>query len=73
MYKCVVDENNKQNEFFNEFSFDKSIREVRNDIVGHPANRKKIQSFILSLKEQFPRTDLFIAVIHQNSELLKST
>jgi hypothetical protein len=45
LYKCVVDENIKPANFFDIFSFDKEIREVRNDIAGHPTNRKNTKEF----------------------------
>lgn len=48
LYKCVVNENIKQTDFFNTFSFDKNIREVRNDIAGHPTNRKKSEFYFIT-------------------------
>jgi len=48
LYKCVVDENIKQTDFFDTFSFDKNIREVRNDIAGHPTNRKNIEFYFIA-------------------------
>ena len=47
LYKCVVNENIKQTDFFDTFSFDKDIREVRNDIAGHPTNRKKTEFYFI--------------------------
>ncbi|MFQ3576281.1 MAG: hypothetical protein SNJ77_07595 [Cytophagales bacterium] len=48
LYKCVVDENIKQTDFFEIFSFDKDIREVRNDIAGHPTNRKNTEFYFIA-------------------------
>jgi hypothetical protein len=48
LYKCVVDENIKQTDFFDKFSFDKSIREVRNEIAGHPTNRKNTEFYFIA-------------------------
>lgn len=48
LYKCVVNENIKQTDFFDTFSFDKDIREVRNDIAGHPTNRKKTEFYFIA-------------------------
>jgi hypothetical protein len=48
LYKCVVDENIKQVDFFDIFSFDKNIREVRNDIAGHPTNRKNTEFYFIA-------------------------
>lgn len=48
LYKCVVNENIKLTDFFDAFSFDKNIREVRNDIAGHPTNRKDSEFYFIS-------------------------
>lgn len=48
LYKCVVDEKIKQTDFFDTFSFDKDIREVRNDISGHPTNRKNTEFYFIA-------------------------
>ena len=48
LYKCVVDEKIMQTDFFNEFSFDKDIREVRNDIAGHPTNRRNKEFYFIA-------------------------
>ena len=48
LYKCVIDENMKQTDFFNTFSFDKDIREVRNDIAGHPTNRQNTEFYFIA-------------------------
>lgn len=48
LYKCVVDEKIKQTDFFEIFSFDKDIREVRNDIAGHPTNRKSTEFYFIA-------------------------
>jgi hypothetical protein len=48
LYKCVVDDNIKQKDFFDKFSFDKDIREVRNDIAGHPTNRKNSEFYSIA-------------------------
>jgi len=48
LYKCVVNDNIKQTDFFDTFSFDKDIREVRNDIAGHPTNRKKTEFYFIA-------------------------
>jgi hypothetical protein len=48
LYKCVVNENIKQTDFFDIFSFDKNIREVRNDIAGHPTNRKNTEFYFIA-------------------------
>jgi len=47
LYKCVVDENIKQTDFFDKFSFDKTIRDVRNEIAGHPTNRKGTEFYFI--------------------------
>ena len=48
LYKCVADEHIKQTKFFETFSFDKDIRDVRNDIAGHPTNRKKTEFYFIA-------------------------
>lgn len=48
LYKCVVDNKKKQTDFFDAFSFDKNIREVRNDIAGHPTNRKSTEFYFIA-------------------------
>jgi hypothetical protein len=48
LYKCVVDESIKQTDFFDTFSFDKNIREVRNDIAGHTTNRKNTEFYFIA-------------------------
>lgn len=48
LYKCVLDENINQTDFFDTFSFDKNIREVRNDIAGHPTNRKNTEFYFIA-------------------------
>lgn len=48
LYKCVLDEKIKQTDFFDKFSFDKDIREVRNDIAGHPTNRKNTEFYFIA-------------------------
>jgi len=48
LYKCVVDGKIKQTDFFEIFSFDKNIREVRNDIAGHPTNRKDTEFYFIT-------------------------
>ena len=48
LYKCVVDNKSKQTDFFDAFSFDKNIREVRNDIAGHPTNRKSTEFYFIA-------------------------
>ena len=48
LYKCVVDENISQTDFFDSFSFDKDIREVRNDIAGHPTNRRNSEFYFIA-------------------------
>lgn len=47
LYKCVVDEKIRQTDFFDIFSFDKNIREVRNDIAGHPTDRKNTEFYFI--------------------------
>lgn len=47
LYKCVVDKNIKLDNFFDAFSFDKTIREVRNDIAGHPTNRNNTEFYFI--------------------------
>ncbi|MDO7173600.1 hypothetical protein [Mariniflexile sp. AS56] len=47
LYKCIVDFKVKQKDFFDLFSFDHEIREVRNDIAGHPTNRKKSEYYFI--------------------------
>ncbi|MEJ5244831.1 MAG: hypothetical protein WHV28_03900 [Bacteroidota bacterium] len=48
LYKCIVDENIKPINFFDLFSFDKNIRKVRNDIAGHPTNRKDTEFYFIA-------------------------
>jgi hypothetical protein len=48
LYKCVTDNKIKQLYFFDLFSFDKEIREVRNDIAGHPTNRKNTEFYFIA-------------------------
>lgn len=48
LYKCVVNENIKLTDFFDSFAFDKDIREVRNDIAGHPTNRKNNEFYFIA-------------------------
>lgn len=48
LFKCVVNDKTKQTDFFDTFSFDKSIREVRNDIAGHPTNRKNTEFYFIA-------------------------
>ena len=48
LYKCIVDDTVKLNDFFELFSFDAEIREVRNDIAGHPSNRKKTEFYFIT-------------------------
>ena len=47
LYKCIVDSQIKQKDFFTLFSFDQEIREVRNDIAGHPTNRKNSEYYFI--------------------------
>lgn len=48
LYKCVINDKIKLTEFFDLFSFDKEIREVRNDIAGHPTNRNKTEFYFIA-------------------------
>lgn len=48
LYKCIVNRNIKRDDFFNLFSFDKNIREVRNDIAGHPTNRHSSEFYFIA-------------------------
>ncbi len=48
LYNCVVNDKIKQTDFFDTFSFDKDIREVRNDIAGHPTNRKNTEFYFIA-------------------------
>ncbi len=48
LYKCVVNDKIKQTDFFDTFSFDRGIREVRNDIAGHPTNRKNTEFYFIA-------------------------
>jgi hypothetical protein len=48
LYKSVVDNNIKQKDFFDLFSFEQEIRDVRNDIAGHPTNRKKSEYYFIA-------------------------
>lgn len=48
LYKCIVDDKIKQAPFFDKFAFDKDIREVRNDIAGHPTNRKTSEFYFIA-------------------------
>jgi hypothetical protein len=46
LYKTIKNPNVKNvYELFNNYSFNKEIREVRDDIAGHPADRKKGKEF----------------------------
>lgn len=47
LYQCVVEENIKLTNFFDTFDFDKSIRDIRNDIAGHPTNRNGKESYYI--------------------------
>lgn len=48
LYKCVINDTIKLTELFDLFSFDMDIREVRNDIAGHPTNRKKTEFYFIA-------------------------
>lgn len=48
LYKCVVNDKTKLTDFFDTFSFDKKIREVRNDIAGHPTNKKNTEFYFIA-------------------------
>lgn len=48
LYKCIVNRNITRNDFFNLFSFDQVIREVRNDIAGHPTNRRNSEFYFIA-------------------------
>ena len=48
LYKCIVNNKINQTNFFDLFSFDKDIREVRNDIAGHPTNRKNTEFYFIA-------------------------
>lgn len=47
LYKYIVNSKIEQNDFFDLFSFEKEIRNVRNDIVGHPTNRKNSEFYYI--------------------------
>ncbi|MEX1190964.1 MAG: hypothetical protein WEA99_03255 [Brumimicrobium sp.] len=48
LYRCIVDGKANLTVFFDKFSFDKNIREVRNDIAGHPTNRKSTEFYFIA-------------------------
>ena len=48
LYKCVVDPNKKLNDLFDLFDFSKEIRDVRNDIAGHPTNRNNSEYYFIA-------------------------
>lgn len=48
LYKCVVNDRISQTDFFDLFSFNIKIREVRNDIAGHPTNRNKTEFYFIA-------------------------
>jgi hypothetical protein len=48
LYKCVINDKIKLTEFFDLFSFNKEIRDVRNDIAGHPTNRNKTEFYFIA-------------------------
>ncbi|MCE3295881.1 MAG: hypothetical protein K0R65_1595 [Crocinitomicaceae bacterium] len=48
LYKCVINDKIKLIEFFDLFSFDKEVREVRNDIAGHPTDRNKTEFYFIA-------------------------
>lgn len=48
LYKSIVDNNIKQKDFFDLFSFEQEIRDVRNDIAGHPTNRKNSEYYFIA-------------------------
>lgn len=48
LYKCVVENKISIIDFFDLFGFDKKIREVRNDIAGHPTNRKSNEFYFIA-------------------------
>lgn len=48
LYKSVVNDKIKQKELFDLFSFDTEIRDVRNDIAGHPSNRKNTEFYFIA-------------------------
>ena len=48
LFKCVVDPNIKLNKLFDLFNFNKAIREVRNDIAGHPTNRNSSEYYFIA-------------------------
>jgi len=51
LYKIIVDSDIKRiNDFFDLFNFDEKIRKVRNDIAGHPTNRKNDSEFYFITK-----------------------
>ncbi|MEZ4906063.1 MAG: hypothetical protein R2771_00040 [Saprospiraceae bacterium] len=43
----MINDKIKLTEFFDLFSFDKKIRDVRNDIAGHPTNRNKTEFYFI--------------------------
>jgi hypothetical protein len=47
LFKCVVDFKITQKDFFDLFGFNHEVREVRNDIAGHPTNRKKTEYYFI--------------------------
>lgn len=49
LYNCVLDDKMERiDDFFDLFEFNKEIRNVRNDIAGHPTNRKKSEYYFIA-------------------------
>lgn len=48
LYKCIIENNIKLKDFFDLFSFDIEIRNVRNDIAGHPTNRNNSEYYFIA-------------------------
>ena len=50
LYKTINSQNIKLNDFFKLYDFNKEIREVRDDIAGHPTDRKSGKEFYYIVK-----------------------
>ena len=60
LYRCVFNSDINQKDFFDKFSFDNEIRNVRNDIAGHPTNRKRDTEFYFFDKSEQISKDKFV-------------
>ena len=60
LYRCVFNSDINQKDFFDKFSFDNEVRNVRNDIAGHPTNRKRDTEFYFFDKSEQISKDKFV-------------